>query len=93
MTLEPGPKTKQLIAMLRDAAARLRALGHDHWGEWLEESADALARNQIGGLAHYRSAFGGMGSLSDVIKPAELDQALSRMWALADEIEREAELV
>lgn len=101
-----GPKTARLIELLEAASALLRACGEAHWSAWLEKDLARLRRGDFSGVEHFLSAFGGMGSLSDlVLHPengdrlsyaevkdvnARLHQLLTEAWALAQDLRREA---
>src|SRR5882762_2607692 len=45
----------------------LRQHGQDRWGNWLARDAAQIEGGERFGLDHLISAFGGMGSLNDVI--------------------------
>ncbi|MEH3089586.1 MAG: hypothetical protein PGN24_08340 [Microbacterium arborescens] len=50
---------------LRDLAALLRPVGESRWADWASRSADAVAAGAD--PATVRRAFGGMGSLNDLV--------------------------
>ncbi|GAA4257532.1 DUF6966 domain-containing protein [Dactylosporangium darangshiense] len=61
----PEALRELLLTMLRLAIGRLRAVGDEHWAEWLQRDHDRIAAGDLSGLAHLRQAFGGMGSIND----------------------------
>lgn len=95
-----------LIDTLAELASLLRRHGETHWAAWLESDLDRLRAADFEGVTHFLSAYGGMGSFTDLIlHPAnghrvaiadvdDVDAALtalrSRAWRLADQIAREA---
>ena len=63
-----GPEVRKLISVLDAAASLLRSCGENHWADWLENDAALLrAGNVEGGIQHFLGAFGGMGSINDVV--------------------------
>jgi hypothetical protein len=92
-----GPKTAALIRELDETAQLLRRYGERQWAAWLERDAHLLGESDGEGIRHLLSAFGGMGSLNDVILApsdgnAELQERLGRLYQLAEEIRKEAGL-
>jgi hypothetical protein len=101
-----GPKTKELIEVLERAASLLRRHDEPDWASWLESDRALLERGDFYGVTHFLSAFGGMGSLSDItfhasnghvlaISDADritatLSKLLSRGYELAKAISRDA---
>ena len=57
----------RLLAVLDEAAALLAAHGEHQWAAWLEGDRRRIAQGDLTGLDHLVSAFGGMGSLNDVV--------------------------
>jgi hypothetical protein len=65
-----------------------------HWSDWLARDAMRVRAGDDDGLAHFLSAFGGMGSLNDVLLRSRSDHdrfyALSEdAWTLASTLQRE----
>lgn len=91
-----GPKTQLLIATLRDLLSDLDAAEESHWRTWIQRDLDRILKGDYSGVEHFLSAFGGMGSLSDLcLGPADRDKRfginLSKAYSLAREIHREVE--
>ncbi len=102
-----GPTTRELVERLRQLQASLERLGEAHWAGWIARDIDLLELSDFYGIEHFLSAFGGMGSLNDlVIHPlnghtcseaevesvnARLRAELSDAHALAAEIKRISE--
>jgi len=64
MTLHPD--IVELISLLEKWIALLRRYhGEGHWVAWLEEDVRLLRNSDFRGFEHFRSAFGGMGSITD----------------------------
>lgn len=75
-----GPKTTKLVGLLDSAAAVLRSCGEEHWASWLERDAVLMQAGDFEGVEHFLRAFGGMGSINDLVlypinghRVAELD--------------------
>lgn len=56
-----------LLAALHEASALLAKHGVDGWAAWLSEDGQRIASHDRYGFDHLLMAFGGMGSLSDVV--------------------------
>ncbi|MFO1418139.1 MAG: hypothetical protein U1E83_05665 [Methylotetracoccus sp.] len=61
-----GPKSTQLLSLIDDAATLMRGVGEDHWAGWLERDAGLIRAGDFHGVQHFCSAFGGMGSITDL---------------------------
>lgn len=101
-----GAKTQSLIQILDSLVVLLRQYGVERWASWVESDRNRLQAGDFGGIRHLLSAFGGMGSLGDLmLHPANghplslaeadrvntrLQDLTSRAYSLADEISREA---
>ena len=62
------PQTSDVTAYehaLHATEGFLRRVGEQHWANWLQE--DFAAWRETGDVSHHRRAYGGMGSLNDVI--------------------------
>lgn len=82
-----------LAPLLDEIAALLRAHGETHWSAWLAGDAARIREGDPEGLLHFLSAFGGMGSLTDLvlcpenghrIARAEVDAVNGRLRKLLD---------
>lgn len=80
-----------LAAKVRDLAALLHEEGQDNWARWLDNDARRIDTRDIYGVRHLLSAFGGMGSLTDLPLAAQTVRQLSEVAALADEAWRDAQ--
>jgi hypothetical protein len=93
-----GPKTEELLAILDELAALFRRTGNGHWASWLETSAMSIRSGDLAGVLNLMSAYGGMGSLSDVVLDfgygeaanQRLSDLRSRAWNLAEYLRRNA---
>src|ERR1700692_4794798 len=61
------PRIQQLLKLLDDISAQLSGYGETHWSGWIAGDASRLRRGDLYGITHFLSAFGGMGSLNDLI--------------------------
>lgn len=61
------PDIDALVQKLREAEKLLRAHNKSRWADWLASDADRIHRLDFYGLEHLLSAFGGMGSLNDLV--------------------------
>lgn len=67
----------RLLATLDDAAALLVEHGEHGWAAWLEGDRRRIAQGDLAGLDHLLAAFGGMGSLNDLVFDPRNGNALS----------------
>jgi hypothetical protein len=88
--------------MLDELATILESHGEQHWSRWIRGDAADLRRGDLGGVRHFLSAYGGMGSLNDrylcvengdridkaavITVNTRLSQIRSDAWSLAREI-------
>lgn len=61
------PDIEALVQKLREAEKLLRAHRESRWADWLASDADRIHRLDFYGIEHLLSAFGGMGSLNDLV--------------------------
>ncbi len=61
------PDVLRLADALDDLAAFLAAHGERSWAEWVAQDAGRVRRADGNGVIHFLSAFGGMGSLNDLV--------------------------
>jgi hypothetical protein len=62
-----GPKTQELIGVLDDLASVLESDGNTHWCSWMQIARARLLNSDYSGIEYLLSAYGGMGSLNDVV--------------------------
>ena len=67
----------RLLATLDDAAALLVEHGEHEWAAWLQGDRRRIAQGDFAGLDHLLAAFGGMGSLNDLVFDPRNGNALS----------------
>lgn len=58
--------TSTLIHKIRELESLFRSYGIDHWADWLTEDLELISAGDLEGISHLLSAYGGMGSMSDV---------------------------
>jgi hypothetical protein len=94
-----------LLATLDEASALLAKHDVHHWAAWLSEDRERIANHDRYGVEHLLMAFGGMGSLNDVVfhpmngnasgediddwDNAELDSLRSKLFTDATALRRE----
>jgi hypothetical protein len=61
------PDIEALARHLDEAAKLLRQHDEFHWADWLSRDANLIRGLDFYGIVHLRRAFGGMGSLNDLI--------------------------
>lgn len=64
---ELGPKTQKLIAVLDNLASVLESDGNTHWGSLVRKAQSRLLNSDFSGIEYLLSAYGGMGSINDVV--------------------------
>jgi Domain of unknown function (DUF6966) len=57
----------ELLRVLDELAHLLREWNEDHWADWIERDRRLIADGHPDGLADLLGAFGGMGSLHDLV--------------------------
>ncbi|MPY88651.1 MAG: hypothetical protein GEU99_12085 [Luteitalea sp.] len=89
---------EQLLKTLAEAAQLLQECGEDRWARWLDSDRQRILVGDRDGLEHLLSAFGGMGSINDLlIHPAnghpvteelapEINDRLRAMLSLCSEL-------
>lgn len=88
--------TDDLLAALNDATKLLREHGHTHWAQWLARDREQIANGDLHGVTHLLQAFGGMGSLNDVMladtaENERLRNLCTRIYDRAAAIQRQAD--
>jgi hypothetical protein len=58
---------EHLATLIEQTATLLKYQGEEHWADWLEADARAIRARDGWGLEHFLAAFGGAGSLYDLI--------------------------
>ncbi len=62
-----NPEIRELAEMLETAQALLAKHEEYHWSDWLAKDARRVRNLDLYGVEHLLSAFGGMGSINDLI--------------------------
>lgn len=62
-----GPKTQELVSVLDKLAALLDGDGGRHWSAWVRKAKAHLLNSDYSGIEYLLSAYGGMGSINDVV--------------------------
>lgn len=57
----------QLARLTHAASELLRSRGEHTWGAWLRTDAERIRQLDFYGIEHVLAAFGGMGSLNDLV--------------------------
>jgi len=83
---------EELATILVEITALLERHGETYWREWLAGDAQLIRQDDVTGLEHLLSAYGGMGSFTDLvlsplnghkITQAEGESVNDRLHALA----------
>ena len=64
---EAAASPDPLVRAATDLAEFLRGYGEERWAVWVEQDAERIAAGDRHGVEHLLAAFGGMGSLSDLL--------------------------
>lgn len=62
-----SPNIENIVDLLDEAATLLRAYDQTGWADWLAKDAKRIRALDTYGIEHLLSAYGGMGSLNDVV--------------------------
>lgn len=62
-----GPKTTELVRVLDELAAILERDGERHWRTWMLQAKARLEQSDYAGIEYLLGAYGGMGSLNDLV--------------------------
>ena len=90
---------RELVEILDDLIALLYGVGEKHWSAWLRTDGDLIRNRKFRGVERLLSAYGGMGSLNDLIicpenghkvDPVDVDATNRRFQALKGEAYRVA---
>jgi|SRR5919109_5151865 hypothetical protein len=99
------PEVERLALLVEAASSFLHKYGEAHWSAWLSKDAARIRNLDLYGFQHVLGAFGGMGSISDLllhpinghrIPEAEIDRVnealrsmLPQVYDLAQQLYRE----
>lgn len=102
-----GPRTTELLERLDQMSQLLLAVGEVYWSEWFAKDAETIRAGNFSGVDHFLGAFGGMGSVNDlIIDPRNrhkvtaaqavevnrlLQDLLSQAYGLAKELQQRGE--
>lgn len=81
-----GRKTKELISILDDLIIKLNAQNESHWSQWMSIAKEEIQNSDFHGIEKILSAYGGMGSISDMSENKDL---ISKVYDLATAIKKE----
>ena len=62
-----GPKNQELIGVLDELVFVFESDGDAHWGGWMRKARAFLLNSDYSGIDYLLSAYGGIGSLNDVV--------------------------
>jgi hypothetical protein len=62
-----GPKTEELIIVLDQLVILLDSDKQIHWHEWVFRARTWIANSDYSGIEYLLSAYGGMGSINDIV--------------------------
>lgn len=79
----PDPERAFLLEAMEDLRVLLERHGARRWAAWIRKDVAAIRRGEGRGVDHFLSAFGGMGSLNDLIICPENGHRIAR-----DDVER-----
>lgn len=98
-----GPKTTELLLVLKEIIELLEFQQENYWLAWISKCRNEIENSDFHGIERLLSAYGGMGSFSDLMfQPTEtttsqeygasndqLHSLRSKAYNLADEIKRD----
>jgi len=61
------PEIEELGTLLSQAVNLLSSVGEERWANWLSVDEQRIRRLDFYGIEHLLSAFGGMGSINDLV--------------------------
>ncbi|TWH98876.1 hypothetical protein IP90_03274 [Luteimonas cucumeris] len=67
MTKTVHPDIVDLANRIDAAATLLRSFGEQPWSSWLAKDAATIRNLNLRGVEHFLGAFGGMGSINDLV--------------------------
>ena len=62
-----GPKTKDLVTILKELTALLSTANEKHWSQQITKAKSRIQRSDFSGIQLLLSFYGGMGSFSDLM--------------------------
>jgi hypothetical protein len=65
--LETAALADQLVVAATELAGFLRSFGENGWADWVDQDVARIRAGDRYGVDHLLTAFGGMGSLSDLL--------------------------
>jgi hypothetical protein len=81
--MSPTPAVERLLGVRDELGGLLRRHGQDYFADWVDGDRAKIADGDADGARHFLQAFGGIGSLNDVVfQPRDADKELP---ALAEE--------
>lgn len=81
---DEAEELSRLVSDLEWLADLLDHHGEKHWSRWVRQSLSELQRNDARGLDRLRRAYGGMGSLNDLVLDAGSAEARRRVNTTLD---------
>jgi len=83
-----------LASELDEAVALLNKHGLAYWANWLLQDTALIRKGDFYGIEHLLSAYGGMGSINDLVLPERKDDArfsslLTSIYTQARALQRE----
>ncbi|MCB1939991.1 MAG: hypothetical protein KDE64_12430 [Rhodocyclaceae bacterium] len=88
------PEIQELAKLLERIHLLLAKYGEKHWSAWLARDARLIRNLDLYGVEHFLSAFGGMGSINDLVlhpindhqnREGEIDAANIELGTLLEE--------
>lgn len=99
------PEVKEFADRLQEVSDLMLSVGERRWGEWFRADSNRVRSLDFFGVEHALSAFGGMGSVNDLIlhpmnghnlHESDIENVnekvrclLRRIYALGDKLKRE----
>ena len=90
--MSPAPEPAELLDTLSKLISGFRQDGSKatiHWADWLEKAHDEIASRDFHGVERLLRAYGGMGSINDILATPEQGRLLEQAWELANALKRE----
>jgi hypothetical protein len=78
MTDGPGQPQDELVEALDQLVALLRRYEIKHWADWFARDRQLIASGDAYGATHILSAYGGMGSINDLMILPENGHPIAR---------------
>jgi hypothetical protein len=76
----------RLAKAMDQFAAFLRDVGETRWSDWVSSDAERVRSGDYGGVDHFLSAFGGMGSINDLAFMGSASDDREAKWRSRDEV-------